>query len=340
MKHVFFVLFIAIFLVPIFIFFLPILAVLFDFLFLLAVGWMSFLYRVLPHANVNWAALITWIFTVSALTAGSHFSLRWLSRQIAQEGGIQTWRTSWTLAIVSGVVLMFVAGIAAIGMTHQVLWMLTSGDNLQGGVGNAVQRTLSRNHLKVIGLAVHNYADIDTVLPPAAVLSERSEPLHGWQTLLVPFVESKHFGEPDYSLPWNHPQNKAHFQQVVSAFLIPKVNETIDVDGYALTHHSGNGWLLARDKPLRVRDITDGTTNTILTGEINANFPPWGKPLNVRDTALGINKSADGFGSPFEGGMHFLMADGSVHFVNENIDPVVLRAFTTPSAGDKATLDY
>jgi hypothetical protein len=81
-------------------------------------------------------------------------------------------------------------------------------------------------------------------------------------------------------------------------------------------------------------EITDGTSNAILAGEVNANFEPWGKPGNCRDPRLGLNKSPHGFGSPFIGGGHFLMADGAVKFISENIDPQVLKAIATPDGGE------
>jgi len=36
--------------------------------------------------------------------------------------------------------------------------------------------------------------------------------------------------------------------------------------------------------------IKDGAANTILLGEVNADFSPWGRPNNVRDPAAGVNR--------------------------------------------------
>jgi hypothetical protein len=64
-------------------------------------------------------------------------------------------------------------------------------------------------------------------------------------------------------------------------------------------------------------------------------FQPWGAPTNWRDPTLGINSNRRGFGShPELKGVLFAMADGSVEFVSEEIDPRILEALTTPDAGD------
>jgi prepilin-type processing-associated H-X9-DG protein len=41
-----------------------------------------------------------------------------------------------------------------------------------------------------------------------------------------------------------------------------------------------------------------------------------------------------GFRSRHPGGVHFVMADGSVHFVNEGIEHAVYRAFSTRAGAE------
>jgi prepilin-type processing-associated H-X9-DG protein len=80
-------------------------------------------------------------------------------------------------------------------------------------------------------------------------------------------------------------------------------------------------------------------STTILIGEVNANFKPWGHPANWRDPAKGINRSPDGFGGrPGAGGANFLMADGSVKFISERTSLDVLRALASPKREDKGDL--
>ena len=78
-----------------------------------------------------------------------------------------------------------------------------------------------------------------------------------------------------------------------------------------------------------------------VAGEVKAEFKPWGSPTNWRDPQIGLNKSPHGFGGPWKGGItNLMMADGSVRPIHEDIDPVVLKALSTPAAGDEVKSDY
>jgi hypothetical protein len=80
-----------------------------------------------------------------------------------------------------------------------------------------------------------------------------------------------------------------------------------------------------------LKEFTNGTGNTLLIGEVNANFEPWGKPGNCRDPLRGVNKSPYGFGGPLgSGGAYFANADGSVRFIGDNVSPDVLKALAIP----------
>src|SRR5690348_11362870 len=105
--------------------------------------------------------------------------------------------------------------------------------------------------------------------------------------------------------------------------------------GFGLSHYAANVWVLGPNTKKRITDITDGSANTLLNGEVHADFKPWGHPMNFRDPARGINRSAQGFGgAPYSGGAYYTMADGSVRFVSERISPDVLRALSTPAGGE------
>lgn len=103
----------------------------------------------------------------------------------------------------------------------------------------------------------------------------------------------------------------------------------------------------------RIRDISDGTSQTLLIGEITGGGSgthqghPW-ISWNILDTGDGINGMwtvpggkwppvsgpyrglrDTGFSSYHPGGCHFSFADGSVHFLQQDIAAAVLRSLTT-----------
>ena len=102
----------------------------------------------------------------------------------------------------------------------------------------------------------------------------------------------------------------------------------------------------------RVAHIRDGTSNTLMVGEViglgegthAAYFwLSWNildthnginLPLRIPPSGLIMNPDETGFASFHPGGCHFLMADGSVHFVSEHINQSVLAALSTRAGGE------
>ena len=121
-------------------------------------------------------------------------------------------------------------------------------------------------------------------------------------------------------------------------------------DALALGYRGANGVLYNNSK-IRIAQITDGTSNTLMVGEVTggrsgSNEGWFWITHAANDTADGINGPATvpgggsfafyggGFSSFHPGGCHFVFADSSTHFLSENIDQAVLAALTTRDQGD------
>ncbi len=125
---------------------------------------------------------------------------------------------------------------------------------------------------------------------------------------------------------------------------------------------SSLGVLGGRHSKIRLRDIIDGASNTIMVGEMSGHkylaekIAPraWIRGCNgdscgtSKNVKFGINLhgfAAGEFnnmslGSMHEGGTHVLMADGSVHFVSENIDMNVYLSTASREGGETNTIEF
>jgi prepilin-type processing-associated H-X9-DG protein len=129
---------------------------------------------------------------------------------------------------------------------------------------------------------------------------------------------------------------------------------------------SSDQGLLAFGYAVTLRQVTDGLSKTLLLGELN--FDPleddrrysgdsWTRGIGLTTTLSGDNYSAamrnvahpinspppaEGnnhpFGSFHSGGAHFALGDGSVTFLDENIDVALYQALASRDGGDSASL--
>jgi hypothetical protein len=310
-------------------------------LFLVA-GWASFLFRVLPQITVNVNGVLTGVVALAGFVAGLHLLLRWLYGATAAdtaEAPARRWQLRWTLGLTGLVVVMFAAGIATVGSLHQVGWLATSPvPFLDDGMRQVAGRMSSQNNLKSIALGLHNFNDAHQQrLPPGHTTDRWGQPLHGWQSQILSYIEHDSvYHIIQFDRPWDAAENRPAFGSSIPEFLNRGTDFPKEDGGLALRHYAGNVRVFPPTTGLRLPgDFIDGTSHTILLGEVSNGFRPWGHPLNVRDPGHGIRNSADAFRGPWsEGVTHFALADGSVRRVRNDISPQVLKALATPAGGE------
>jgi len=324
----------------------------FQFVGWLVIGWIAFMIDVFPKMTMDWAVLGTGIVCLAGLGIGLHYLCTWFNGQILRAkypGQIpeKGWQLRWTLGLLAVVILMFIAGITSVGLTHQSVWLANSSEPLfhfTGGGRFLAAKIQSTNNLKQIGIGIHNHYSTFKKMPAGTLFDSQGRALHGWQTMLLPFLEEEiTFKQINRDLPWNHQYNRPPFKRVIPTFINPVVGDDPSLEGYGLSHYSGNVYVFGRDDPIRLNetDFPDGTSNTLMVGEALANFKPWGHPKNWRDPGLGINTTPDGFGNPGSyKGAQFLMADGSIRFITNKVSPEVLKALAMPSGRAKIPVNW
>jgi hypothetical protein len=303
-------------------------------------GWVPFLGRVLPELTVSWSGVGTVAVCVLLLLVGLHLFCGWVSRrrQLGAAPGTVPggrWRFLWTACILGIVVLMFTAGIAAVGVVHQTAWVMSSPEPLTLGTGSDRIPSYSKNNLRQIGVAMEDFVSREGgLLPSGCTTDARGVLLHGWQAQMLPYLEQDNLWKMiNFQLSWDHPANAQAMKTRVETYLHPS-HPLTDADGYFLSHYAANVHVLGGDVQRTPTEAAGerGASNTILAGEAAGNFKPWGYPANWRDPADGLDRSPDGFGSysPFRP-TQLLMLDDSVRSFRRDTDPEFLGLLSKPS---------
>ncbi|MBT6157135.1 MAG: DUF1559 domain-containing protein [Planctomycetaceae bacterium] len=196
-----------------------------------------------------------------------------------------------------------------------------------GQAREAARRSQCKNNLKQIGLALHNYHDEFRSFPPAFVADENGTPMHSWRVLLLPYLDhQKLYDQYDLSQPWDSPANQAVLNNMPAIFACPSGTPG-NTTNYAGVF--GADCIFTGAEVTKVADCKDGLSNTLVVGEVDGSAIPWTKPEDIDISKYPDLSDPAGFHSSHTGGMHFLLADGSVRFVSEQINPQTLKALFT-----------
>lgn len=199
----------------------------------------------------------------------------------------------------------------------------------------AARRAQSTNNLKQLGLAFHNYHDVYKRFPPAVVMGPDGKTPHSWRVEVLPFLEQKKlYDQYRMTEPWDSPHNKKLLEKMPAVFRDPNMDPASTSSCYfALT---GNGTVFSNKEGTALRDITDGTSNTILLVDAKREIP-WTKP---EDIPYDPDKKIPALGGFQENVFLTAFCDGSVRTIAQSIDEKILRAMITISDGQPIPRDF
>jgi hypothetical protein len=206
------------------------------------------------------------------------------------------------------------------------------------------RRTQCKNNLKQIGLAMHSYHDVHGSFPAAALGS----PLVSWRVSLLPYLEHAAVAEQyDRNQAWDSTPNVALQKKRVQPYECPSRPSQYDSQGRFLTSYvvpTSSGAIFTSAGGPSISEIKDGTSSTLLTLEACGTEIIWTDPRDVDSSngEMSVNgsgpvkgRSSSMISSWHFGGAQVGLADGSVRFMNKNIDAVVLKNLMTKSGGEQ-----
>ncbi|MDB5392422.1 MAG: hypothetical protein JWM11_8068 [Planctomycetaceae bacterium] len=206
-----------------------------------------------------------------------------------------------------------------------------------------------KNNLKQIGLAMHDWHDEHHRFPDTRT-QERDEPECSWRIGLLPSLEHRaEYKNYDRSRTWNDLPNSKLAQRQLDVFSCRSVPEAQrrNENGEFYTAYAtliGPNTVFPDGEGLALRQISDGTSNTILVSEACGQQILWTEPrdIEVSPKNIGVNlpgerkfHSSGTLSSYHSGGAFAVLADGAVRFVSNEIDPQVLRAITSATGGEE-----
>lgn len=198
----------------------------------------------------------------------------------------------------------------------------------------AAQRAQSMNNLKQIGLAFHNYHDQHGSFPPPYVADASGTPLYSWRVLILPYLEQVAAYEGfDKSASWDSPQNAVVAGTTIPQFLHPN---DMTAAGTSYFMPTGIGLIAEPGKAIKLSDVTDGSSNTVLVVDAGYSIGPWAAPTDFDLSASSSYTIGDaGTIRPRDGQITVLFADGSVQSFDAATFPLQqLQSMFTRAGGE------
>ncbi|MEM8665906.1 MAG: DUF1559 domain-containing protein [Planctomycetota bacterium] len=239
----------------------------------------------------------------------------------------------------------------------------------------AARRLSCQNNMMQLGLAIHHHdfamerLPSGTINPTGPIRNEEIGIHTSWIVQILPYIEQQVLYEHmDLSKSVYSPENEKARGIVIETVLCPSYPGTnyrspsgkrVGHSSYAGCHHDvespidgDNNGVLFMNSEIKFGDIRDGSSQTILLGEIKPSEKSLGWASGTRATLRNTGTfqgtkdwpmesevdtgslDVGQFDSFHAGGGNFVFADGSIRFLTHSIDPDLYRQMGNRADGE------
>ncbi|HTQ40377.1 MAG TPA: DUF1559 domain-containing protein [Pirellulales bacterium] len=196
----------------------------------------------------------------------------------------------------------------------------------------AAEGAASMNNMKQIALAMLNFEDAHKSFPPAFKSSKEGKPLLSWRVLILPQLEEAElFKQFKLDEPWDSENNKKLIERMPQVYKAPGSKVAGEFKTVYLTVR-GENTVFPGDKGIKLAQITDGTSKTIMVVEApDDKAVVWTKPddfeFDQDDSVAALpGLRARGFLAAF--------CDGHVELIPQSAGINAFKALSTRNGGE------
>jgi hypothetical protein len=272
------------------------------------------------------------------------FSLQWLfavTTFIALAAGLTVWLGPGG-ALLSWLLLLAIA-------VYRRSWDLLSSLIIIGVVGlclfPALKGSRGRSpgfqclcNLKQLGYALQGYESDYGSFPPAYIADKNGKPMHSWRVLILPYLEKKDlYKRYRFDEPWNGPNNRKLEKEMPKEFRCP--NQPAGRHPYATSYVAvvGSNTVWRHNRSVKVREIKDGTSHTVLLVEIADSGIHWMEPRDLEYPPMPTKvnpASGQGISNHHSGVANAALVDGSISTLSEELQPEKIKALLSIDGGE------
>ncbi len=188
---------------------------------------------------------------------------------------------------------------------------------------------------KILAVGMHNFHVVHGRFPPQKLISKEGRTMHSWRVMILPYLdEMRLYKQFRLEEPWDSEHNLRLAAQMPSVFRSPDDSAEMAAAGKTrfVAPLTDNSMFGRPGESVKIRDITDGTSNTLMVVRTVAeNAVIWTKPddlvlNNDRPLLEQIAGDADGFTA--------CTCDGAAHYLGRRFTEEALRALVTMDGGE------